>query len=555
MQQNARRLPRWLTTGLLAVLAVIIILIVRACLPETPSLTPACTSTADGERVLQAPAVIDRTTNAIDKQVIVSGERAAITPLLAALTDGAGQPITLTLLVDCDASEGPAAAGGERPAAAQTADPVVQLYATTATVSETVTAMNTAGAAAGVLADPNYLLDPSAVSPCGDPYTIGGSPYTIGGSPFTIGGSPFTIGGSSNVAPHPAANPTEFWRQWAFEEIALTQPADRVFKVPTTGEGVRVAVFDTSPYTDAGIPASPAGVAYTIQAASPSPLTIAVSHPKRYAQLAPAAALQPPPSDIREHGVFVSSLVHAVAPAAKLHLIRVLDENGCGDLMTLNSAVLDFMRYARSGPRGEPRLEKVVLNFSLGLHPPRTAVVPGPTPETAHSLSGLLARARRWGAVIVAAAGNEGAALSDQDPPGPQMPANLDSVIGVEAAAPDGQRACYANTGDLAAPGGDGGPLPASEFDNDGTNCGPLHSTCQDAACAYGVVGVLSTGKYAYWVGSSFATPLVSGTAALMLQIQPDGGRVTDLLGAAPRAQGNALPPALNVPVMVNQAP
>ena len=75
-------------------------------------------------------------------------------------------------------------------------------------------------------------------------------------------------------------------------------------------------------------------------------------------------------------------------------------------------------------------------------------------------------------------------------------------------------QSCYSNTGEVGAPGGDGGIAP---------NCEPQLQLCNASEpCDYGLVSLVSarsdTVGFAYWVGSSFAAPLVSGVAADALE-------------------------------------
>ena len=136
--------------------------------------------------------------------------------------------------------------------------------------------------------------------------------------------------------------------------------------------------------------------------------------------------------------------------------------------------------------------------------------------------------------VIVAAAGNdsylatqEGFVLS------PHYPAQYPSVIGVSASNALRQRSCFSNWGDVAAPGGDGGPFSILAEQEPGLldeypelqdlDCAPLSSTCA-GDCSQALISLVydqgPAGQgygYAYWQGTSFSAPLASGAAALLL--------------------------------------
>lgn len=378
------------------------------------------------------------------------------------------------------------------------------------TVPDVVREINRAGRSHNVSADPNLLLGHSV---CGSPHSSEGSPF--GGAPKLL-----PVGEEEAVK--------LFWEQWAFQHVG----AGLFFKdelagatIKHQGEGVIVGVFDTSPFTDTWD-----SVAYgedeeivkweTVKWVNPTmdvePLTLKVSYPEVVNTVTITAPNMH--DDVRDHGLFVAGLVHAVAPASELHLIRVLNEHGCGDLFTLNEAV---RRFTDEMKREGRTLEGVVINLSLGIRDPEA----GGSDNEIESLHKVLNTAAEEGAVIVAAAGNrpynKAKVGTDPDnkaePRQAQIPAAYEFVIGVKASNADGISACFSYDGDVFAPGGEG------DHDRD---CAPNVDGCP-GDCKSVVIGpVLSPPEngdywpthYACWSGTSFSTPLVSGLAAVVLQ-------------------------------------
>jgi hypothetical protein len=246
-------------------------------------------------------------------------------------------------------------------------------------------------------------------------------------------------------------------------------------------------------------------------------------------------------TDVRDHGLFVAGLIHAVAPESEIHLIRVLDEYGCGHLFTLNEALFRFIAQVEKDRRS---LEGAIINLSLGVQKPRTDVqvtvqnneVSTPTVEIQidesltvlvedkiESLHAAVLLARDRGAVVVAAAGND--SYVGTKPLSPHLPAAYPSVIGVAASSIRRERACFSNWGDVSAPGGNGGSneelrakLIEHDTELDYFDCLPRTDKCV-GECDDAMIGLTHYRHkgYAYWTGSSFSAPLVSGLAALIL--------------------------------------
>ena len=211
------------------------------------------------------------------------------------------------------------------------------------------------------------------------------------------------------------------------------------------------------------------------------------------------------------HGTHVAGIVAAsggnaagvagVAYAARILPLRVLGRCG-GYTSDIADAMVWAVGGAVSGLPLNPNPARV-LNLSLG---GRSAC--NRTTQTA------IDTARAKGAVVVVAAGNENTDAATS------APANCSGVVVVTATGRSGGKASYANTGaivTLAAPGGDtnGGILSTL---NSGTK-GPLADS------------------YASYMGTSMATPVVAGVAALMLSANPrlSPDQVASLLKASAR--------------------
>jgi serine protease len=207
------------------------------------------------------------------------------------------------------------------------------------------------------------------------------------------------------------------------------------------------------------------------------------------------------------HGTQVSGIIAAitnngigmasVGPDLRVLPVRVLGK--CGGF---DSDIIAGMRWAAGLPvPGVPAnpYPARVINMSLG--------GPGSCPaDYVDTVSEILAA----GVVIVVAAGNSaGHALSS--------PANCSGVIAVAALRHVGTKVGFSDLGldvAISAPGG---------------NC---VNTTAGSACLYPIlttsdagtttpVGPIYTDSFNFSVGTSFAAPLVSGTAALILSVRP----------------------------------
>ena len=276
-----------------------------------------------------------------------------------------------------------------------------------------------------------------------------------------------------------------------------------------------------------------------------------------------------------DHGLFVSGIVRDIAPAAEIHLIRALDDNGVGTLQGLTHVLTQVLQLWGGGPM------KLIVNLSLmadiPVYSPRAQ--PGsqrllerwfPTAYNAGVLGTASPGNPDWLAdstaleavqttlgyihqslfnvveslvdhdvLIVAATGNDGQ-IGDVHP-NPRLPAAYDSVLGVAALARRESQALplmadYTNLGDEAVPipietGVTTEPNGVAVWGGNSvlTN---VCADCDDAsridlttAPVDAVRGVFSSEEipisgvpnqtgWAYWVGTSFATPVITGLAA-----------------------------------------
>ncbi|MFJ5302476.1 S8 family peptidase [Streptomyces sp. NPDC088350] len=296
--------------------------------------------------------------------------------------------------------------------------------------------------------------------------------------------------------PQADPNDTEYGKQWdLFESTAgMNVPA----AWPTsTGSGVTVAVIDTGYVAHSDLAANiVAGYDFIADTAVSVDGDGRDSNPAdpgdHYAANECGSGVGA--SNSSWHGTHVAGTIAAVtnngkgiagiAYGAKISPLRVLGKCGGYD-----SDIIDAITWASGGTvSGVPANGNVakVINMSLG----------GDGACTSATQSAITAAVNR-GTTVVVAAGN------DNDNVANHSPGNCANVISVAATNRAGAKASYSNYGsgvDISAPGGQ---------TSTGTANG-IYSTLNSGTTTP------STESYAYYQGTSMATPHIAGLVALM---------------------------------------
>ncbi len=208
-----------------------------------------------------------------------------------------------------------------------------------------------------------------------------------------------------------------------------------------------------------------------------------------------SSEVTPPGSDCDGHGTHVAGLAAGaavgVAPGARVIAVRVLDCNGDGEV----DEVVEALRWIRAHHRGG-RL--AVANMSLGVD----------LGDDGSAINEQVTAMINEGIVVTVAAGNGDSSGRGFDACR-IAPGDVTRALTVGAVTAADARATYSNFGscvDLWAPGGD--------------RVRPIESAWKDAPDDYG-----------FDIGTSMASPLVAGYAALLGEQQP--GLCADQVGEA----------------------
>jgi Subtilase family len=279
--------------------------------------------------------------------------------------------------------------------------------------------------------------------------------------------------------------------------------------------------------------------------------------------------------DMPDHGLFVAGIIHDLAPNAKIECMRVLNDYGIGTFATICAA----LEKIQGRMLGSDAPKQVVINLSLVVTPADEELAglwfddnscchAGDIASMMYEISLLRAGLHSvikslttLGAVVVASAGNDsnadaqyiqmntgmGMGMPSNMPLrfGPRYPAAFPEVISVGAVYEDGQAAYYSNYPALPPNNNGIATHGGNKPDVTSSTVGRPAGAKTWATVSDGIIGVYSSDRYsmlsaddlppsdypapadnaawAYWSGTSFATPVISALAARVLQARSAG--------------------------------
>ena len=256
-----------------------------------------------------------------------------------------------------------------------------------------------------------------------------------------------------------------------------------------------------------------------------------------------------------DHGLFIAGIVRDIAPDAHVECIRALSDFCVGDskafaktLETIQNRML-HVNPDDGNKQGDLYQKQVVINMSLVVPPDYILLKQGMNPDQVRQdLFNAIQPLTNLGAIFVASAGNEGDARYKPANPMNMRPNALypaafayhgagssmglgNSMIPVGAVDKDGNPAsysCYPGDLGIAVYGGD---VP-KKFKRDKSGC---FTEAEDIDALIGIYTSLSypallledcrstypvpnAHGWAYWSGTSFATPIIAALVARILQ-------------------------------------
>jgi hypothetical protein len=257
-----------------------------------------------------------------------------------------------------------------------------------------------------------------------------------------------------------------------------------------------------------------------------------------------------------DHGLFIAGIIHSIVPKAEIHLYEVLNQYGVGDSTSFTSGLEKVLNNPKFLNR------KLVINCSWMLdfpgdeqhchHPYRNRKGQVTDPDvlfeqevllyfqqdasTLIMLRALFDQFSANGKRAIAAAGND--AYDDDTAlhvrPKARYPAALKEVTGVGA---------LPNPLEIVETGNGQRKLRTSKFSNvaDEPGLQGIVTLGGEAGEGNGILGLYigefpdgrrNISKWAWWAGTSFATPIITATVAAVLSSQPAISTTQDALGA-----------------------
>jgi subtilisin family serine protease len=261
-----------------------------------------------------------------------------------------------------------------------------------------------------------------------------------------------------------------------------------------------------------------------------------------------------------DHGLFIAGIIHDLAPDAKIECMRVLDDLCVGDLHAIVRALSHISgRLAHAG--GDLYGKPVVINMSLVIPTAEEAASQGVSVDLKTfnniwaSLGHPLLSLSQHGVVTAASAGNEGDEreyTNAQPRPGALFPAAfgnppllpypqeviIDGVIPVGAVDGNGNPttySCYPGPRGVATYGGEVPTMQEPHVPNPIVNPQDLQQMLRGiySSVEFPPLSAVpadpseqdytatNESAWAYWVGTSFATPIVAAVAARIRQVHP----------------------------------
>ena len=265
------------------------------------------------------------------------------------------------------------------------------------------------------------------------------------------------------------------------------------------------------------------------------------------------------PIHLEDHGLFIAGIIHDLVPRAQIECIRVLDDLCVGDTQVIAQA-LNQIYFRKALSSGDLYGKPVVVNLSLVVPNDDEAQSQGITSPFGGSpfagsnspwasLDQPLRCLTSLGAIVAASAGNEGdqREMAVQYRPPALYPAafayppftheGIIPVGAVDAGGTATSYSCYPGVRGVATYGGEtpavvppSPPYPTSGYpDVRPTDMmRGIYSSVEypplslDPPAQY--YSAPDDHAWAYWVGTSFATPIVASLAARVLELQAEGG-------------------------------